>query len=230
MSDGPTPKIFTEQQLWFGQNTENQYVHSKFLAERLILEHIAAGTLKAKIMRAGNLSPRAEDGEFQANFNANTSMGRLKAYRMLGACPYALLDAKMEFSPIDETARAIVLLSCTPDANCVFHVSNDHLLPMDDILSRLRADDGSPLAYIEFPEFAARMEAAKNDPEKAQVLSSIIAYASSPDGPQVVQNWVSTAYTMQVLHRLGFRWNETGSDYVDMIFDMLASLRYFEIS
>ena len=228
MSDGATPKLFTEQQLWFGQNTENQYVHSKFLAERLVLEHIAAGTLKAKIMRAGNLSPRAEDGEFQVNFNANTSMGRLKAYRMLGACPYALLDARMEFSPIDETARAIVLLSCTPDDNCVFHVSNDHLLPMDDILSRLRQDDGSRVSYVEFPEFAARMEAAKNDPEKAKVLSSIIAYASNPDGPQVVQNWVSTAYTMQVLHRLGFSWNETSRDYVDMIFEMLASLRYFE--
>ena len=180
-------------------------------------------------MRAGNLSPRAEDGEFQANFNANTSMGRIKAYRMLEACPYNLLDARMEFSPIDETARAIVLLSTTPDANCVFHVSNDHLLPMDDILSRIRLDDGSPLPYVEFPEFAARMNAAKEDPAKAKVLSSIIAYASNPDGPQAVPNPASTAYTMQVLHRLGFRWSETSREYVDMIFGMLASLRYFEI-
>ena len=190
---------------------------------------MAAGTLRAKIMRAGNLSPRAEDGEFQANLNANTTMGRIKAYRMLGACPYALLDSKMEFSPIDETAHAMVLLSTTPDACCVFHVSNDHLLPMDDILSRIRLDDGSPLGYCEFPEFAARMEAAKNDPEKAQVLSSIIAYASAPDGPQALPNMASTSYTMQVLHRLGFRWSETARDYVDMIFDMLASLRYFEV-
>ena len=229
MSLGDTPKPYFEQQLYIGQNTDNQYVHSKFLAERLVLEHMAAGTLRAKIMRAGNLSPRAEDGEFQANFNANTSMGRIKAYRMLEACPYNLLDARMEFSPIDETARAIVLLSTTPDANCVFHVSNDHLLPMDDILSRIRLDDGSPLPYVEFPEFAARMNAAKEDPAKAKVLSSIIAYASNPDGPQAVPNPASTAYTMQVLHRLGFRWSETSREYVDMIFGMLASLRYFEI-
>ena len=38
----------------------------------------------------------------------------------------------------------------------------------------------------------------------------------------------SVDYTMQILHRLGFRWDETSSHYVDMIFDMLASLRYFE--
>ena len=229
MSVGEAPKLFTEQMLWIGQNTDNQYVHSKFLAERLVLEHIAAGTLHGKIMRAGNLSPRAEDGEFQANFNANTSMGRIKAYRMLGACPYPLLDAKMEFSPIDETAHAIVLLSGTPDANCVFHVSNDHLLPMDDILSRIRLNDGSPLSYVEYPEFIERMNQAKEDPEKAKVLSSIIAYAGSSDGPQAVPNPAVTTYTMQVLHRLGFRWNETSSQYVDMIFEMLASLRYFDV-
>jgi thioester reductase-like protein len=229
MNPGEKALRYIEQQLYIGQNTDNQYVHSKFLAERHVLEHMAAGTLRAKIMRAGNLSPRAEDGEFQANFNANTTMGRIKAYRMLGACPYALLQSKMEFSPIDETAKAMVLLSRTPDACCVFHVSNDHLLPMDDILSRVQLDDGSPLTYVEFPEFMARMEAAKADPEKAKVLSSIIAYTQAPGGPAMTPNKISTDYTMQVLHRLGFRWDETSSQYVDMIFDMLASLRYFEV-
>ena len=229
MSTGETPMTFTEQQLWAGQNTDNQYVHSKFLAERLVLEHIAAGTLHGKIMRAGNLSPRAEDGEFQANFNANTSMGRIKAYRMLGACPYDLLDAKMEFSPIDQTARALVLLSRTPDALCVFHVSNDHLLPMDDILSRIRLDDGKPLAYVENEEFVRRMDEAKSDPEKARILSSILAYTTTPGGTRMVINVASTSFTMQVLHRLGFRWDETSRDYVDMIFEMLAALRYFDL-
>ena len=139
-----------------------------------------------------------------------------------------MLDTKMEFSPIDETARAIVLLSCTPDANCVFHVSNDHMIPMDDILSRIRLDDGSPVRYVEYPEFLARMNEAKEDPEKAKVLSAIIAYAGTPDGPQALPNPAMTTYTMQVLHRLGFRWNETARDYVDMIFEMLSTLGYFK--
>ena len=147
---------------------------------------------------------------------------------MLGACPYPLLDAKMEFSPIDQASQAIVLLAGTPDANCVFHVSNDHLLPMDDILSRIHLDDGAPIAYVEYPEFVARMNAAKEDPEKAKVLSSIIAYAGTGDGPQTLPNFALTSYTMQVLPRLGFRWSETASDYVDMIFEMLAALRYFD--
>ena len=229
MAEIDTPHFLTEQELWFGQLTDNQYIQSKFLAERLVLEHMAAGTLDAKIMRAGNLSPRASDGEFQMNLNANTTMGRIKAYRMLGVCPYALLQSRMEFSPIDETARAIVLLSGTPRANCVFNVSNDHLIPMDDILARIRLDDGSRIAYVEYDAFLQRMEEAKADPQKAQVLSSILAYMTTPGGAKMITNPASNDFTMQVLHRLGFRWNETSSSYVDMVFDMLASLRYFEV-
>ena len=229
MTAGEKPCFLSEQQLWFGQITDNQYVRSKFLAERHVLEHMAAGTLEAKIMRAGNLSPRAEDGEFQANLNANTTMGRIKAYRMLGVCPYPLLDTRLEFSPIDETARAIVLLAGTPKDNCVFHVSNDHLLPMDDILSRIRLDDGRPLEYVEYDEFLRKMDQAKADPEKARVLSSILAYASTPGGAPMTMNPALTSFTMQVLHRLGFRWSETSSSYVDMIFEMLATLGYFNV-
>ena len=228
MGEGLMPGFLTEQALYIGQKSDNQYVVSKFLAERHILESVAAGKIEAKILRVGNLSPRAADGEFQINFNSNSSMGRLKAYRMLGACPYPLLEARMEFSPIDETARAIVLLACTPAVNRVFNVSNDHLLPMDDILSRLRRDDGEPLEYVEMPEFMQRMAAAMEDPDKAQVLSSIIAYAQAEGRNEAVMNMCSTSMTMQILHRMGFRWDETSSQYVDMIFDMLASLDFFD--
>ena len=155
-------------------------------------------------------------------------MGRLKAYRMIGACPYPILDAQMDFSPIDETARAVVLLAGTPDANCVFHAFNNHLVPMDDVFSRMHKDDGTPLDYVEDAEFVRRMDAAKEDPAKSRILSSIIAYTQAEGQTQMVENTGSVAFTMQVLHRLGFRWNPTSSDYVDMIFDMLDSLRYFD--
>ncbi|MBQ9192890.1 MAG: amino acid adenylation domain-containing protein [Bacteroidales bacterium] len=228
MTEGSVPRIMDEQTLFFGQNTDNQYIVSKFLAERLILEKVAEGKLNAKIIRVGNLSPRAEDGEFQINFNSNASMGRLKAFRLLGAAPYPTLEARMEFSPIDETARAVVLLAGTPRKNVVFHVQNDHLLPMDDIFSRLRKEDGSPLEYVEEAEFARRMDAAKDDPDMARILSSIIAYTQAEGQTQLVENEASSLFSMQVLHRLGFRWDPTSSQYVDMVFDMLSSMRYFE--
>ena len=228
MSIGNNPRQLTEQQLYIGQDAANQYVHSKFLAERFILERMAAGVLNGKILRAGNLSPRADDGEFQVNLNANTTMGRLKAYKLLGACPYSLLDSKMEFSPIDDSARAMILLATTPKENCVFNVSNNHLLPMEDIVSRLRLIDGNRVEYVEFQEFVSRMQAAAREPEKAQKLSSLVAYAQAPTEQEMVINKPSVHFTMQVLYRMGFCWNHTSSAYVDMIFEMLKTMNYFE--
>ena len=74
-----------ERKLYFGQYLDNRYVHSKFLAERIILEAVAHHGLNAKIMRVGNLAARSYDGEFQANFQSNSYMGRLKVFSMLGA-------------------------------------------------------------------------------------------------------------------------------------------------
>ncbi len=64
----PDTTLMAENMLWFGQDLSNQYVRSKFDAEKAILTHIAAGNLRAKIIRVGNLMSRDSDGEFQANF------------------------------------------------------------------------------------------------------------------------------------------------------------------
>ena len=227
LTPGSVPDVLTEQMLYFGQLTDNQYVHSKFLAERHILEHMASGKLRAKIMRAGNLSPRAEDGEFQVNMNANAAMGRLKALKLIGACPYQLLEGQMEFTPIDQAARAMVLLAQTPLENCVFNVSNNHLVPMDDVLTRLDKVDGKPLEYVEGAEFSQRMKEAQARPGMAAVLAPLVAYEQSAAEQEGVETLASTVFTMQVLHRLDFRWNTTTAQYVDMIFEMLRTMQYF---
>ena len=228
LTPGNVPDTLTEQMLYFGQLTDNQYVHSKFLAERHILEHMVHGTLKAKILRAGNLSPRAQDGEFQVNLNANASMGRLKALKMLGACPYLMLEGQMEFSPIDQSAQAMVLLATTPLENCVFNVSNNHIIPMDDIFSRLEKIDGQPLEYVEMDEFARRVEEANANPAKTRIMAPLVAYQQSTAETEGVETLASTVHTMQVLHRLGFRWDHTSSEYLDLVFEMLRTLRYFD--
>ena len=229
LTPGSVPGTLTEQMLYFGQLTDNQYVHSKFLAERHILEHVAAGKLRAKIMRAGNLSPRAEDGEFQMNMNSNAAMGRLRALKLIGACPYGVLEGQMEFTPIDQAAHAMVALARTPLANCVFNVSNNHFVPMDDVLTRLDKIDGKPLEYVEDGEFAERMKAIESKPCMTALLAPLVAYNQSASEQEGVETLASTVFTMQVLHRLGFRWNPTSSEYVDLIFEMLRTLRYFEV-
>ena len=71
--------VMNERMLYFGQALDTKYGHSKFLAERAVLEAVSRG-LNAKIMRVGNLSARDADGEFQMNFSTNSFVGRLKSY------------------------------------------------------------------------------------------------------------------------------------------------------
>ena len=120
----------TEQMLYFGQDLTNKYVHSKFLAERAVLEAVLQQGLSAKIMRYGNLSALAEDGEFQINFNSNAAMGVLEGYASLGCAAYDRLDDTMEFSPIDVAAKATAALAQTPEACRIFHVITDQYIPM----------------------------------------------------------------------------------------------------
>lgn len=62
---------------------------------------------------------------------------------------------------------------------------------------------------------------------QSRQLSALLAYAEAGGSLETLTIPPSTSYTMQVLHRLGFSWNQTSREYIDMIFDMLRSLGYF---
>ncbi|MBP5277349.1 MAG: amino acid adenylation domain-containing protein, partial [Prevotella sp.] len=136
--------VQTEQNLFFGQFMDNQYIHSKFISERVVLEAVAIHGLNGKVMRVGNLAPRSTDGEFQINFQTNSAMGRIRVFKMLGCYPYEMSDDPMEFSPINEVAQSIVLLSETPRECCLFHPYNNHSVHFGDVLSSLEKIGDSP--------------------------------------------------------------------------------------
>ncbi len=161
--------VYTEHKLYFGQHLTNQYVHSKFMSERIVLDAVALHKLNAKVMRVGNLAPRSTDGEFQINFQTNSAMGRIRVYDMLGCYPYEMSDTPMEFSPINETAKAIVMLSQTPKECCLFHPYNNHSVHFGDVLAELSQVGQAP-CQVETEAFNEAMEAAKQDPEKAKRL------------------------------------------------------------
>ena len=87
----------------------NKYVLSKYHAEEKVLEAIRDG-LDAKIMRVGNLMGRYSDGEFQINSRSNAFLSALKGFATIGMCPISHATDPMRLSPIDLTARTIVLL------------------------------------------------------------------------------------------------------------------------
>ena len=219
--------VFTEKRFYMGQFLGNKYIYSKFMAERLILDAVALHGLDAKIMRVGNLAARSTDGEFQANFSTNSFMGRIKVYNMLGCCPYAMRNKKVEFSPINEVARAIVLLSTTPKECTVFHPYNIHGQFLGDVLMGLKSV-GEGIRFVEQEEFAEAMEAAKNDPQKANQMSSLLAYQDMAHGQKTTDVQRDNDYTTQVLYRLGFSWSPTSWDYVERMLTAIGGFGFFE--
>ncbi len=224
----PDPEIMlTEHMFDFGQSLANQYVSSKYKAEELILTAIRDSGLKAKIMRVGNLSARAVDGEFQINFNSNAFMGRLKAYVALGCAPYAVLDAPCEFSPIDEVCRAILLLGSTPTDMIVFHPCNNHRLPLGDVLHILN-NEGHEVRSVENDEFMKAEREAMDIPEKVNALQPLLAYDSDAATHTVFIRY-DAEFTTQILYRLGFRWNPTSHEYVERFIKAIESLSFFDL-
>ena len=220
--------IFTEQRLYMGQFLGNKYIYSKFMAERLILDAVANKGLKAKIMRVGNLAARSTDGEFQANFATNSFMGRIKVYNMLGCCPHIMRNKQVEFSPINEVAHAIVLLSTTPKECTVFHPYNIHGQFLGDVLTGLTTV-GDGVSFVEQEEFAEAMERAKDDPVKAKQMSSLLAYQDMAHGQKTADVKRDNDYTTQVLYRLGFAWSPTSWDYVERMLTAIGTLGFFDM-
>ena len=220
------PKL-DERKFWFGQFLDNRYIHSKFLAERIVLDAVAHHGLSGKVMRVGNLAPRSYDGEFQVNFNSNSYMGRLKVFSTLGCCPYDSYDESIEMSPINETAKAVVLLATTPKKCTVFQPFNNHTELLGDILQLLSKVERN-INFVENEEFEKALAEAGQDQEKAKLLSAMMAYQDMAHGQKAVFINRDNRYTCSVLHRLGFHWSDTAWDYVERMLTAISGFGFFE--
>ncbi|MBO4481235.1 MAG: amino acid adenylation domain-containing protein, partial [Bacteroidales bacterium] len=224
---GPDVKL-SEQSFWLGQHiNENKYVYSKFKAEELVLDAIANQGLNAKIMRVGNLSARQKDGEFQINFYTNNFLATLRAYVVIGMVPYEALDQRYEFSPIDEVAHAIMLLSTTPKECVMFHPNNTHRQFLSDILNGF-AEAGITLKRVETEEFQQALEKMMDNPDLVTLLRPLMAYNLSSTHQM---RWIESTndFTTQVLYRLGFQWPITAADYVHRFVDTIVGFDYFNV-
>ncbi len=223
---GEEPFSFSERDFYRGQNiTANKYVQSKFEAERLIYEAVISRGLRAKVMRVGNLSPRFSDGLFQINFSSNAFMKMLRAYLEIGKLPYSMIDEKVEFSPVDLTASAVILLSSAPDDCTVFMPSNHNLNSLGRVLSDIRQD----MKWVEDDDFKASLDASLSDRGKSEAVSSLLTYSCS-DGEEYKENGVETldnSTTRQILYRMGFSWPVIDGEYIGKFVKWLKEAGFF---
>ena len=218
--------VYDEQTLFKGQALDNQYLSSKFLAERLVLAAAAEGQ-DAKIIRVGNLMARDADGIFQINFRTNGFINRLKAYVTLKAMPFGKMLQKLEMSPIDLTARAIVKLAQTPMACCLFNCYNCHTINYGDILKA--ANENAIEIRPEIQEtFDRLLDEAKHDSEKQQGIGGLISMVGMGASSQRELTPVFNDYTTAVLFNEGLYWPVITTEYLKVFFDYLTNLAFWE--
>ena len=228
--NGKPPKgyQFNENILFAGQIIDdNQYIHSKFMAERFIYEEILKNGLNAKVLRVGNLAPRQSDGKFQINFKTNNIMNTFRAYKILGNVSFEILEQEMEFSPIDLLAKAVLALATTPKDCICFMPMNPHRALIQDVIGELQ-QAGYKINFVSQKEMTAALQVALSDAGKSDSLVPLMAYANNNGIEELGLDAVNTSYTLQVLYRLGFQWEETGSLYIRKFISKLKELKFFD--
>ncbi len=214
-----------ENMLSFGQDVSNKYVHSKFNAEKAVLEACVDG-LDGKIIRVGNLMSRESDGEFQANSITNGFMRDLKGYATLHKFPVNNMDIEVDFSPIDEVAKTIILLAKTNKKFTVFHSANSHSVQMGDIIYVLN-ELGFDIKVVSDEEFVETMKEFMMDESKSMLVSSLISYSSSD---YHTHSFIQTnnVFTNKALYHLGYKWPITDYKYLKNAIESLNTLGFFE--
>ena len=221
----PSFKI-KEDMLDFGQDVSNKYVHSKFNAEKAILEAVDNEGLDGKIIRVGNLMSRQSDGEFQANSITNGFMRDLKGYATLHQFPVNSMDATVDFSPIDEVAKTIILLAKTPRKFTIFHSANSHMVEMGDIIYVLN-ELGFDIKVVPDDEFLKTMKTMMMDDTKSMLVSSLISYSSSD---MHTHSFIGSdnEFTNKALYHLSYKWPITDYEYLKNAIESLMTLDFFE--
>ena len=221
----PMSRVFCENDLYIGQNITNEYIRTKFLAERAVLEAVSNG-LDGKIIRVGNLMSRNSDGEFQINFITNGFLRSLRGYKAVGKFPMGGMHEIAELSPIDSTALAVLRLVQTDRRFTVFHACNSHHIYMADLIYAMR-NYGFDIDIVKDEEFEdAVKEFAKNSKD-SDAVSGLIAYTSHNENEIYTMEY-SNRFTAQVLYRLDYKWPVTDDRYLESAIGALDRLAFFD--
>ena len=217
---------FSENNLYIGQNLDNVYVKSKFKAERIILEHIAKG-LKAQILRLGNITNRYSDGKFQINANENAFIGRIQAFISLGIIPEYLLNAKLEFTPVDLCGLAVVSIiqNYIPDFS-VFHLYNNEFITMQDFIDILKKYNIN-LKVVNSVEFQKIIKAALLDDNKKDILSGIINELDSNNNFEINSNIdILSEFSRSFLYAIDFKWLKIDNVYIEKYIKYFKNIKF----
>lgn len=199
-------QIFDENRLYIGQGFKNNpYLITKFQAEYLLLN----SELNLKIFRLGNVMPRNTDGIFQENYKDNAFMNAIRVICRMKKIPKSYLNFNVEFSPVEETADAIIKLLHSKSNNRVYHVLNNEEITIKQAIDFM--DGNESVEILEDKEFMKSLQNYKEigiEYVKEYILQTNI-------------NQYSSVKTIEELKKQDFKWSKTDKKYLQNVLKII---------
>ena len=205
LADPTKEAVFSEDDRDIGQNwQENVYVRNKFAAENLVFEAIEDG-LDAKIFRLGRLGCRQSDGHFQPDYRGVSYWELLRGISVLDSLPKLYGEISLEFTPVDEAARALWLLK--DDSRICYHIANDKKITIKELASTIKGYDLPQVSREEFED-----ELRRKLKEDEGLAAFIELYSRMRLRRPKIET--SVEITSEILAAKGFTWQSPATiDY-----------------
>lgn len=221
-------RLFDEACLYQNQSLKNVYVRSKFEAECVVLDAMLQG-LQANIVRVGNLTNRSKDYVFQPNYKENAFLSRIKAALDLGSIPEYMMSLYSEFSPVDETANAIVRIARHFNMDYViFHVYSNQNLYFNRLVQILK-DLSIGMEVVEEKQFIKRLKETVSN-NKSYIYEAFINDMDE-NGKLIYETniHIQNDFTISYLKQLGFEWSKIDYEYVKGYIQYFNELGWLEV-
>ena len=210
--------VFDEEKLYVGQNLNNVYALSKFIAERNILEKVSSKELDACIIRVGNLTARFCDGKFQKNMAENAFLNRIKTFKEIGVVPSNIIDLDVEFSPVDFVADAVVIMSKIKENGLIYHIYNSNHIKLKEILKIVKAF-GIKIKTVESEKMTSIIKNSIVNPVTQNKVFGIIQDLDEKKELKYESNIIIKGEkTNHILSIFNFNWPMINKDYIYKFF------------
>lgn len=189
-----------ERTLFCNQSLENIYIKTKFEAEQEVAKAIEDG-LCATIFRLGNIMWR-NDGKFQINENENAFITKLKLIVDHRMVLENMLNFKVDLSPVDLCAKAIVKILHNNSVN-IYHIENNNKISIGEIVAILKK--------LNINIRLVDMETYNNEiTMKSKNKNDLMALLEN----NIENNNINSKKSINYLRNLEFEWNIIDKEYM----------------
>ncbi len=222
-------KEYSERDLYIGQDLDNVYVYTKFLAERLVLEAISEYNLKAKIIRLGNLTGRYTDGKFQPNVEENAFSNRIKTLVNLKVMPKNVFDIYLEMTPIDYASNAVVKIAKLDENYNIYHLFNHNHAQMPFVIDTLK-EFGININVISDEETQKLINKYLSNNDKVSEIEGILSDIDKDGSLRYNNNIIiKSEFTKKILKELNFQWPNIDKEYLKKYIQYLIDIKFINV-